>query len=84
MPSGALNRLESGRRDTGIRGTSDGPNGFFDIANRYAGLDAKNDPLVKIDEVVPWEDFRPRLEAAGASRPRTGSLRRDASRGIRW
>ncbi len=38
--------------------------GFFDIANRYAGLDAKNDPLVKIDEVVPWEDFRPRLEAA--------------------
>lgn len=38
--------------------------GFFDIANRYAGLDAKNDPLVKIDAVVPWEDFRPRLEAA--------------------
>ncbi len=38
--------------------------GFFDIANRYADLDAKNDPLLKIDEVVPWEDFRPRLEAA--------------------
>ena len=38
--------------------------GFFDIANRYAGLDAKNDPLVKIDGVVPWEAFRPRLEAA--------------------
>ncbi len=37
---------------------------FFDIANRYAGLDAQNDPLVKIDEVVPWEDFRPRREAA--------------------
>jgi len=36
--------------------------GFFDIANRYAGLDAKNDPLVKIDEVVRWEDFRPSLE----------------------
>ena len=33
-----------------------GQMGFFDIANRYAGLDAKNDPLVKIDEVVPWED----------------------------
>ena len=29
IPSGALNRLESGRRDTGIRGTSDGPNGLF-------------------------------------------------------
>ena len=37
--------------------------GFFDIAQRYAGLDAKNDPLVKIDEIVPWQDFRPRLEA---------------------
>ena len=41
-----------------------GQMGFFDIANRYAGLDAKNDPLLKIDEVVPWEDFRPRLESA--------------------
>ncbi len=41
-----------------------GQMGFFDIAKRYAGLDAKNDPLVKIDEVVPWEDLRPRLEAA--------------------
>ena len=40
-----------------------GQMGFFDIANRYAGLDAKNDPLVKIDEVVPWETFRGRLEA---------------------
>ena len=37
-----------------------GQMGFFDIAKRYAGLDAKNDPLLKIDEVVPWEDFRPR------------------------
>ncbi|WP_373085935.1 IS5 family transposase [Sneathiella sp.] len=37
--------------------------GFFDIANRYAGLDAKNDPLLKIDSVVPWEDFRSQLEA---------------------
>jgi len=39
-----------------------GQMGFFDIANRYAGLDAKNDPLVKIDGVVPWEALRPRLE----------------------
>jgi IS5 family transposase len=36
--------------------------GFFDVANRYAGLDAKNDPLLKVDSVVPWEDFRPHLE----------------------
>jgi len=46
-----------------------GQMGFFDVANRYAGLDAKNDPLVKIDAVVPWEDFRPRLEATWRLRP---------------
>ena len=40
-----------------------GQMGFFDISKRYAGLDAKNDPLVKIDEVVGWADFRPRLDA---------------------
>ena len=37
---------------------------FFDVSERYAGLDAKNDPLVKIDGIVPWEDFRERLETA--------------------
>ena len=31
-----------------------GQMGFSDIANRYASLDAKNDPLVKIDEVISW------------------------------
>ena len=31
-----------------------GQMGFFDLSNRYTGLDAKNDPLAKIDEVVPW------------------------------
>jgi IS5 family transposase len=40
--------------------------GFFDISNRYAGLDVKKDPLAKIDEVVRWEDFRPSLEAVWA------------------
>ena len=40
-----------------------GQMGFFDLSNRYAGLDAKNDPLTKIDACVPWELFRPRLEA---------------------
>jgi IS5 family transposase len=34
------------------------------VAKRYADLDAKNDPLSRIDEVVRWEAFRPRLEAA--------------------
>lgn len=39
-----------------------GQMGFFDVAARYAGLDAKNDPLLKIDEAVLWEGFRGRLE----------------------
>ena len=39
-----------------------GQMGFFDVTNRYAGLDAKADPLVKLSKVVPWEDFRPRLD----------------------
>ena len=36
--------------------------GFFDLSDRYASLDAKKDPLVEIDTVVPWEEFRPTLE----------------------
>ena len=36
--------------------------GFFDLSDRYASLDAMKHPLVEIDEVVPWEEFRPSLE----------------------
>lgn len=36
--------------------------GFFDLSDRYASLDAKKDPLVEINAVVPWEEFRPFLE----------------------
>ena len=36
--------------------------GFFDLSDRYASLDAKKDPLVGIDAVVPWEELRPTLE----------------------
>ena len=39
-----------------------GQMGFFDVENRYAALDAKTDPLAKINAVVPWEAFRSRLE----------------------
>lgn len=39
-----------------------GQMGFFDVESRYAGLDAKADPLLKLSALVPWEDFRPRLE----------------------
>ena len=43
-------------------GCVDGTDGFFDLSDRYASLDAKKDPLVEIDAVVPWEEFRPALE----------------------
>ena len=33
--------------------------GFFDLTDRYASLDAKKDPLVEIDAVVPWEEVSP-------------------------
>jgi IS5 family transposase len=36
--------------------------GFFDLSDRYASLDAKNDPLAEINEIVPWEEFRLLLE----------------------
>ena len=37
-----------------------GQMGFYDLANRYAGLDAKNEPLQPVDErvVQPVSDFR--------------------------
>ena len=40
-----------------------GQSGFFDLGERYRGLDAKKDPLVFLNAVVPWEDFRARLSA---------------------
>ena len=52
-----------------------GQMGFFDLANRYAGLDAKNEPLVKVDGVVPWEDFRGRLEAVWRRPDKAGKSR---------
>jgi transposase, IS5 family len=36
--------------------------GFFDLSDRYASRDAKRDPLVEIDVIVTWEEFRPVLE----------------------
>jgi hypothetical protein len=39
--------------------------GFFDLNWRYDGLTEKNDPLVAIAAMVPFESFRP--EAAGGA-----------------
>jgi len=30
----------------------------FELFDRYASLDAKKDPLVEINAVVPWVEFR--------------------------
>ena len=49
-----------------------GQMGFFDLGNRYSGLDAKNEPLLKIDGVVPWKTcarvLRRRADKARKSR----------------
>ncbi len=49
--------------------------GFFDLSRRYEGLDRKNDPLVLLAILVPWESFRPKLKAALV----TGGLRTAAA-----
>ncbi len=35
----------------------------FGLKDRYAHLDAKKDPLVRINAIIPWEVFRPRLNS---------------------
>ena len=37
--------------------------GFFDLSNRFAGLDKFGDPLVLLKKTIPWEAFRPELKA---------------------
>jgi hypothetical protein len=48
---------------------------FFDLSQRYGGLDHKPDPLRLLAKLVPWEEFRPHLRAALVS----GGYRRVAS-----
>jgi len=38
--------------------------GFFDLNRRYESLTEKNDPLVAIAAMVPFESLRPKLNAA--------------------
>ncbi len=37
--------------------------GFFDLGDRYAGLDKFGDPLVLLKKTIPWEFFRSELKA---------------------
>ena len=38
--------------------------GFFDLSRRYESLDAKPDPLLALNRLIPWETFRPKLRSA--------------------
>jgi IS5 family transposase len=40
-----------------------GQMGFFDLGDRYVGLDKFGDPLVLLKQTIPWEVFRPELMA---------------------
>ncbi|MFT4743730.1 MAG: hypothetical protein ACI91Z_001707 [Yoonia sp.] len=40
------------------RGCSHGADRILRSSDRYASLDAKKDPLVGIDAVVPWEELK--------------------------
>ena len=52
---------------------------FFDLATRYEALSHNGDPLEALAFHVPWEEFRPALEAVA-----TEAIRRDAgARGMR-
>ena len=37
--------------------------GFFDLGDRYAGLDKFGDPLVLLKKAIPWEHFRAEVKA---------------------
>jgi IS5 family transposase len=37
--------------------------GFLDFTTRYAALSQKSDPLEQLAQMMPWEEFRPALEA---------------------
>ena len=38
--------------------------GFFDLSHRYETLDAKPDPLLALNQLIPWETFRAKLRSA--------------------
>ena len=38
--------------------------GFFDLSRRYESLDAKPDPLLALNRLIPWETFRSKLRSA--------------------
>lgn len=51
--------------------------GFFDLSNRYTGLDRFGDPLVLLKKSIPWEAFRPELRALWRKPDKRHKLIRD-------
>jgi hypothetical protein len=47
-----------------VREVSMGRPGLFDLNRRYESLNEKNDPLVAIAAMVPFEYFQPKPKAA--------------------
>jgi IS5 family transposase len=38
------------------------PDGWVSLEQRYQKLNQKNDFLPKLNQIIPWEEFRPFLE----------------------
>ena len=53
--------------------------GFFDIANRYAGLDAKKTLLLNLTPLFRGKTFVPVWRLPGASHPRFANHRQVAN-----
>ena len=49
--------------------------GFFDLSRRYEGLDVKDDPLVAIAAMIPWESLRPKQVLSPATSSTTHTTR---------
>ncbi|MEM6449187.1 MAG: hypothetical protein AAF703_02625 [Cyanobacteria bacterium P01_D01_bin.105] len=53
-----------------------GQQGFWDFEERHQKLEAKKDLLTYLDEVVPWESFRPLLKQIHQKRRKSNAGRR--------
>ena len=49
--------------------------GFFDLEERYEALSQAGDPLVKLNDLIPWEEFRFSLKRALAKKRKSNAGR---------
>ena len=55
----------------------------FGEEGRYVRLDDKKDPLVKLNAIIPWELFRPRLRSVWRLLRSVGIVRARAHIGLK-